>query len=138
MTSGRFAEKNKVLHFTNIYSCYREVGLVPHEYCTPYLAHVQGNKNSKVDIKLCRADILDVKLHVKERSMPEKERNEYWKDIASEAAKEIRKSRKPFEHAIAAKRKRLQLLENYSSAFPQNKIIHLKDLPLRSYNVMAM
>ena len=59
--------------------------------CT-FLAHVQGNKNCKV--KLCRADILDVKLPAKERSAPEKERNEHLKDIASKAAKEIRESRK--------------------------------------------
>ena len=75
----------------------QKVGLVPHEHCAPYLAHVQGNKNCKVDVKLCRADILDVKLPAKERSAPEKERNEHWKDIASKAAKEIRESRKPFE-----------------------------------------
>ena len=75
----------------------QKVGLVPHEHCAPYLAHVQGNKNCKVDMKLCRADILDVKLPAKERSAPEKERNEHWKDIASKAAKEIRESRKPFE-----------------------------------------
>ena len=41
------------------------VGLDPHEHCAPYLAHVQGNKNCKVDMKLCRADILDVKLPAK-------------------------------------------------------------------------
>ena len=79
----------------------QKVGLVFHEHCAPYLAHVQENKNCKVDMKLCRADILDVKLPAKERSAPEKERNENWKDIASKAAKEIRESRKPFEDAIA-------------------------------------
>ena len=28
----------------------QKVGLVPHEHCAPYLAHVQGNKNCKVDV----------------------------------------------------------------------------------------
>ena len=116
----------------------QKVGLVPHEHCAPYLAHVQGNKNCKVDMKLCRADILDVKLPAKERSASGKERNEHWKDIASKAAKEIRESRKPFEDAIAEKQNKLQLLEKYSSAFFNNKVIQLKNLPLGSYNVMAM
>ena len=99
---------------------------------------MQGNKNCKVDMKLCRADILDVKLTAKERSAPEKERNEQWKDIASKAAKEIRKSRKPFKDAIAEKQNKLQFLDKYNSAFSNNKVIQLKNLPLGSYNVMAM
>ena len=53
-------------------------------------------------------------------------------------SEEIQESRKPFEDAITEKRNRLRLLDNYSSAFSDNKIIHLKDLPLGSYNVMAM
>ena len=89
-------------------------------------------------MKLCRADTLDVKLPAKERSSSEKEHFEHWNDIASKAAKEIRESRKPFEDAIAEKQDKLQLLNNYSSAFSNNKIIQLKDLPLGSYNVMAM
>ena len=89
-------------------------------------------------MKLCRADILDVKLTAKERSAPEKERNEHWKDIASKAAKEIRESRKPFKDAIAEKQNKLQLLDKYSSVFSNNKVIQLKNLPLGSYNLMAM
>ena len=116
----------------------QKVGLVPHEHCAPYLAHVQGNKNCKVDMKLCRVDILGVKLPAKERSAPEEERNEHWKDIASKAAKEIREIRKPFEDAIAEKQNKLQLLDKYSSTFSNNKVIHLKNLPLGPYNIMAM
>lgn len=111
-----------------------------HEHCTPYLARVQGNKNCKVDMQLCRGDILDVKLPEKQRRATESERKEQcqWKDMAEEAAKEIRESRKPFEDAITEKRERLHLLDNYCNAFSYNKIIHLKDLPLGSYNIMAM
>ena len=115
-----------------------KAGLVAHENCIPYLAHVKGSKTCKVGMKLCRADILDVKLPAKERSAPEKKRNEHWKDIASKAAKEIRESRKPFEDAIAEKQNKLQLLDKYSSAFSNNKIIHLKNLPLGPYHIMAM
>ena len=71
-----------------IHSCY-ENDLVFHEHCTPYFAHVQGNKNCKVDMTLCIADILDVKLPAKERSAPEKEQNEQWKESIEETAKEI-------------------------------------------------
>jgi hypothetical protein len=113
-------------------------GFVPHENCAPYLSHVQANGNCKVDMELCRTDVLDVKLPIKQSSIPEKGQNMQWKDVAGEAAKEIRESRKPFEDAIAEKRNRLRLLDNYNSAFSNNKIIHLKDLPLGSYNVMAM
>ena len=99
-----------------------KAGFVAHENCIPYVAHVKGSKTCKVDMKLCRADILDVKLPAKERSAPEKERNEHWKDIASKATKEIRESRKPFEDAMAEKQNKLQFLDNYSSAFSNNKI----------------
>ena len=89
-------------------------------------------------MKLCRVDILGVKLPAKERSAPEEERNEHWKDIASKAAKEIREIRKHFEDAIAEKQNKLQLLDKYSSTFSNNKVIHLKNLPLGPYNIMAM
>ena len=115
-----------------------KAGLVAHENCIPYLANVKGSKTCKVDMKLCRADILNVKLPAKKRSALEKERNEQWKDIASKAAKEIRESRKPFEDAIAEKQNKLQLLDKYSSTFSNNKIIHLKNLSLGPYNIMAM
>ena len=56
----------------------------------------------------------------------------------SKAAKEIRESPKAFEDAITEKQNKLQLLDKYSSAFSNNNVIQLKDLLLRSYNVMAM
>ena len=103
-----------------------------HEHCTPYLARVQGSRTCKVDMELGRADLLEVKLPVKQCCSSVKERNE-WKVVAGEDAKEIRESRQPFEDAIEEKRNRLS-----SNAFSYNKIIHLKDLPLGPYNVMAM
>jgi hypothetical protein len=115
-----------------------KAGFVPHENCTPYLAHVKGSKTSKIDMELCSADILDIKLPILHRNTPEKEQKEQWKNIVGQAAKEIRESRQPFEDAIAEKRNQLQLLDNYSSAFSDNKIIRLKDLPFGSYNVMAV
>ena len=51
---------------------------------------------------------------------------------------EIQESRKPFEDAIAEKQKKLRLLNNYCKAFSNNKITHLKKLPLGPYNIMAM
>ena len=35
---------------------------VPHEHCTPCLAHVKANPNGKVDMELFRVDMLDVKI----------------------------------------------------------------------------
>ena len=58
--------------------------------------------------------------------------------VARKVVNDVRESRKPFEDAIAEKQNKLHLLDNYSSAFSNNKIIHLKSLPLGSYNVMAM
>ena len=66
------------------------------------------------------------------------EKKQQWEKLVRDVANDIRESRKPFEDAIAEKRNRLQLLENYSSAFSHNKIIHLKNLPLGPYNIMAM
>ena len=119
-----------------------KAGFVPHERCTPYLAHVKANPNSKVDMELFRVDILDVKIPESSGSRKggavKSERKQQWEKVAREVANDIRESRKPFEDAIAEKQKKLQLLDNYSRAFSNNKIIHLKNLPLGSYNVMAM
>lgn len=91
-------------------------------------------------MELCRADNLHVKLPTagKQYRANEREQNENWKELAGDAAKEIRENRKPFEDGIADKRNRLQLLDNYSCAFSNNKIIHVKDLLQGSYNVIAL
>ena len=119
-----------------------KAGFVSHERCTPYLAHVKANPNCKVDMELFRVDILDVKIPESSGSRKggavKSERKQQWEKVAREVANDIRESRKPFEDAIAEKQNKLQLLDNYSSAFSNNKIIHLKNLPLGSYNVMAM
>ena len=119
-----------------------KAGFVPQERCTPYLAHVKANPNCKVDMELFRVDILDVKIPESSGSRKggavKSERKQQWEKVAREVANDIRESRKPFEDAIAEKQNKLQLLDNYSSAFSNNKIIHLKNLPLGSYNVMAM
>ena len=97
----------------------------------------QGNKNCKVDMHLLRVDILEVKLPVnckatqypRERTKRTVERGSRRR---SEGGTKI-----PFEDVIAEKRNRLWLLDNYNSAF-SDKIIHSKELPLGSYNVMTM
>ncbi|CAB4013171.1 Hypothetical predicted protein [Paramuricea clavata] len=87
-------------------------------------------------------DILDVKIPEsscrKKHKATDSKRKQQWKEVAREAASDIQESRKPFEDAITEKWNKLSLLNNYSNAFSNNKIIHLKDLPLGSYNVMAM
>ena len=116
-----------------------KAGFVPHEHCTPYLAHVKANPNCKVDMELFRMDMLDVKIPEssgsKKRKATDSERKEQW---SREAANDIQESRKPFEDAITNKWNKLSLLDNYCNAFSDNQIIQLKDLPLGSYNVMAL
>ena len=86
-------------------------------------------------MELFRVDILDVKIPESTGSRKggavKSERKQHWEKVALEVANDIRESRKPFEDAIAEKQNKLQLLDNYSSAF-SNKIIHLKNLPLGS------
>ena len=113
-----------------------KAGFVPHEHCTPYLAHVKANPNCKVNMELFRADILDIKIPessgCRKDGAAKSERKKQWGKVTREVAKEIQESRKPFEDVIAEKQNKLQLLGNYSSAFSNNKIIQLKDLPLGS------
>ena len=71
-------------------------------------------------------------------SAAKSKRKQQWEKVAREVGKDTQENREPFEDAIAEKQNKLQLLDNYSSAFSNNKIIQLKDLPLGSYNVMAM
>ena len=93
-------------------------------------------------MELFRVDILDVKIPEssgsKNGGAVKSERKQHWEKVAREVANDIRESLKPFEGAIAEKQNKLLLLDYYSSAFSNNKIIHLKNLPLGSYNVMAM
>ena len=84
-------------------------------------------------MELCRTEVLTIKLPVKHR-----QGKKLWKHGVGEAAKEIQESRKPFEDAVAEKQKKLRLINNYCKAFPDNKITHLKKLPLGPYNIMAM
>ena len=120
----------------------KNAGLTPHEHCVPYLAHVKGSKKCKPDMELCKVDILDVKVPntttSKQPRVSTNLRNEKYKSIANEAAIKIQECRQPFEAVIAEKQKKLQLLDNYSSVFSDNQIIHLKDFPIGSYNVMAV
>ena len=82
-------------------------------------------------------DILDAKIPKSTGSRKggavKSEKKQLWEKVAREVANDIRESRTPFEEAIAEKQNRLQLLENYSSAFSDNKIIHLKNLLLWPY-----
>ena len=93
-------------------------------------------------MELFPVDILDVKIQEssggKTSGAVKCEKMQQWEKVARKVANDIRESRKPFEDAIAEKQNRLQLLENYSSVFSDNRIIYLKKLPLRSYNIMAM
>ena len=54
----------------------QKVGLVSYEHCAPYLAHVQGNKNCKVDMKLSRADILVWMSYYLQRNVVPPKKNE--------------------------------------------------------------
>ena len=47
---------------TMLSCCMEKAGFVPHERCTPYLAHVKASPNCKVDMELFQVDILDVKI----------------------------------------------------------------------------
>ena len=74
-------------------------GLLPHDHCIPYLAHVQANKNSKVDVALTRADqCLNLKLPGT-KTCTERRVNGFLLSIIE--------SRKPFEKAIEEKKSKL-------------------------------
>ena len=120
-----------------------KAGLLPHEHCAPYLSHVKGNKNSKVDVLLTKADqCLSLKLPGSktntERRVKEDTRRGRLESFTKEAMLSIIESRRPFEQAIAEKKSKLELLDSYTSVFSDNKVAPLKDLPLGVYNVMAM
>ena len=77
-----------------------KAGFVPHEHCTTYLAHVKANPNCKVDVKLFRVDILDVKIPEfsgsrKGGAVKSELKKQHWEKVAREVANDIRESRKP-------------------------------------------
>ena len=84
-------------------------------------------------MELFQVDILDVKIPESSGSRKggavKSERKQQWEKVARVVANDIRESRKPFQDAFAEKQNKLQLLDNYGSAFSNNKIIHLTNLP---------
>ena len=121
----------------------KNAGLVPHDHCVPYVAHVKGTKNSKVDVGLTRADQcqslkLPETMTYRERRVNKDTHTEQLEAITKEAINSIIETRRPFEQAIAEKRSKLEILDNYTSIFLGHEVIPLKDLPLGFYNVMAM
>ena len=104
---------------------------------TPYLAHVKANPNCKSRYGIVLSGHPRCQNSRIIRAV-KSERKQQWEKVARKVANDIQESRKPFEDAIPEKQNRLQLLQNKCSAFSDNKIIYLKNLPFESYNIMAM
>ncbi len=97
-----------------------------HSNCAPYLAHVQANKQSKINAELRLAGELDI---VIARKITGKAINgEKQKDIGVMAAEKIAEDRRPIELEIAQKRENLDVLKTYTEQFSNNDTIPLREL----------
>ena len=70
-----------------------KAGFISRENCIPHLAHVKANGNCKVDMELCRADILEVKLPTsrKQRRANEKDETNNGKILLEKQLKKYNK-----------------------------------------------
>ena len=98
-----------------------------------------ATKKTYTEVGQCNKHIRDMLTsECRKDGAAKSKRKQQWEKVAREVGNDTQENRKPFEDAIAEKQNKLQLLDNYSGAFSNNKIMQLKDLPLGSYNVMAM
>ena len=106
-----------------------KAGFVDHPNCKPFLANVQANYKSKVDVEFRFVDELNLQnLQVKEST-----NTSFFLD--EEQQNKIEQVRQEIEEELKKKREEMALLEEYNRIYPH---MALKDLPKGNYKVMSI
>ena len=109
----------------------KKAGLKPHVNCSPYLAHVKANLQSKVRAVFKMVHELNIVVPIKQTL----QNNE---TTLKDAVKQIMEDRRPIELELEEKRKQLKALEMYTEQYSNNEIVPLHGLKRGTYAVMAL
>ena len=108
-------------------------GMIPHVNCVPYLARTLANVNSKTNMELQSVESLDIMLanlgtHT---SQPE------LKLQLEDEAKRIEEVRHPLLEELSQKERMLADLKGYCKTFTSRDGLHLRDLEIGQYSIIA-
>ena len=113
----------------------QKAGLKEHKNCIPHLANTTANKNSKVDTKLHRVDLIEVT--VNSRTISNKHSIQDNEDFLMDEVKKIDLIRKPLLSELKLNEKKLKVLRGYIKSLSTNNSTHLRALSQAEYTVWA-
>ena len=109
----------------------KKAGLQPHVNCSPYLAHVKANLQSKVRAEFKMAQELNIVVPLKQTL----QNNE---SSLKDAARHIMEDRRQIEMELEEKQKQLKALEMYTEHYSNYEVVPLRDLKQGTYSIMAL
>ena len=112
----------------------KKAGLHPHINCSPYMAQVKANLQSKVRVEFKMVQELNIVLPQQQRVQTLQNRETSLKD----AAKQIMEERRPIELELEEKQKRLKVLETYTEQYSNYEIVPLRCLKQGKYTIMVL
>ena len=108
----------------------KKAGLQAHVNCSPYLAHVKANLQSKVRAEFKMAQELNIVVPIKQTYNNE--------NSLKDAARQINEDRLQIEMELEEKRKQLKALEMYTEHYSNYEVLPLRDLKQGTYSIMAL
>ena len=108
----------------------KKAGLQAHVNCSPYLAHVKANIQSKVRAEFKMAQELNIVVPIKQTYNNE--------NSLKDAARQIMEDRLQIEMELEEKRKQLKALEMYTEHYSNYMVVPLRDLKQGTYSIMAL
>ena len=108
----------------------KKAGLQAHVKCSPYLAHVKANLQSKVRAEFKMAQELNI-------VVPNQKTLQNNETSLKDAAKHIMEDRRQIEMELKEKRKQLKALEMCTEHYSNYEIVPLRDLKEGTYSIMA-
>ena len=108
----------------------KKAGLQAHVNCSPYLAHVKANLQSKVRAEFKMAQNLNKVVPIKQTYNNE--------NSLKDAARQIMEDRLQIEMELEEKRKQLKALKMYTEHYSNYEVVPLRDLKQGTYSIMAL
>ena len=110
----------------------KKAGLQPHVNCSPYLAHVKANLQSKVRAEFKMVQELNIVVP-QQKTLQNNDTN------LKDAAKQIMEDIRPIEMELEEKRKQLKALEMYMfQQYSNYEVVPLRCLTQGTYEIMAL
>ena len=109
----------------------KKAGLQSHVNCSPYLAHVKANLQSKVRAEFKMAQEINIVL-------PNQQTLQNNETSLKDAARHITEDRRQIEMELEEKQKQVKALETYTELYSNYEVVPLCDLKQGTYSIMAL